>query len=116
MLFRSNIHPALLPKYRGLHTHRRVLAAGEREHGCSVHFVTRELDGGPVIAQSKVPVRADDTEQSLAARVQACEHRLYPQVIHWIAEGRVRLADENVVFDGARLRSPVIMDWDEATA
>ncbi|MDE2197230.1 MAG: phosphoribosylglycinamide formyltransferase [Gammaproteobacteria bacterium] len=111
-----NIHPALLPKYRGLRTHRRVLAAGEREPGSSVQFVTRELDGGPVIAQSKVPVRMDDTERSLTARVQACEHRLYPQVIRWIAEGRVRLADESVVFDGARRRSPVIMDWDETTS
>ncbi|MHB8424800.1 MAG: phosphoribosylglycinamide formyltransferase [Gammaproteobacteria bacterium] len=100
-----NIHPSLLPKYRGLHTHRRVLEAGEREHGCSVHFVTGELDGGPVIAQAKVPVRPDDTEASLRARVQEQEHRLYPEVIGWFAAGRLRLQDGRVLRDGKLVSS-----------
>ncbi len=100
-----NIHPALLPKYRGLHTHRRVLAAGEREHGCSVHFVTEELDGGPVIAQAKVPVRPDDTEATLRARVQEQEHGLYPLVIGWFAAGRLRLQDGRVLRDGKLVNS-----------
>lgn len=100
-----NIHPSLLPKYRGLHTHRRVLEAGEREHGCSVHFVTEELDGGPVIAQAKVPVRPDDTEATLRARVQEQEHRLYPEVIGWCAAGRLRLQDGHVLRDGKLVNS-----------
>jgi len=76
-----NIHPSLLPKYRGLHTHRRALEAGDRVHGASVHFVTRELDGGPVVIQSRVPVRDGDDEGSLAARVLEVEHRIYPECI-----------------------------------
>jgi phosphoribosylglycinamide formyltransferase 1 len=76
-----NIHPSLLPRYRGLHTHRRVLEAGDREHGASVHFVTAELDGGPIALQSRVPVAPADTEASLSARVQATEHIIYPRVI-----------------------------------
>ena len=101
-----NIHPALLPKYRGLHTHRRVLAAGEHEHGCSVHFVTEELDGGPVIAQAKVAVRPDDTEAALRARVQDQEHRLYPRVVGWFAAGRLLLKNQTVWLDGASLTRP----------
>src|SRR5574340_893163 len=101
-----NIHPALLPKYRGLHTHGRALAAGEREHGCSVHFVTEELDGGAVIAQAKVPVRLDDTEASLAARVRVREHALYPLVVRWFAEGRIKLDANRVLFDGQPLSAP----------
>ena len=88
-----NIHPSLLPKYRGLHTHRRALEAGDREHGASVHFVTRELDGGPVVLQSRVPVRDDDDEATLAARVLAEEHRIYPECIGWFAAGRLRMRD-----------------------
>src|SRR5579863_10149275 len=80
-----NIHPSLLPAYRGLHTHRRVLAAAECEHGASVHFVTAELDGGPVVLQSKVAVCSGDTEAALAARVQATEHIIYPQALGWFA-------------------------------
>ena len=76
-----NIHPSLLPKYKGLNTHSRALAAGDKEHGCSVHWVTPELDGGAVIAQSKVPVLAGDTEATLAARVLVEEHKLYPQAL-----------------------------------
>jgi len=86
-----NIHPSLLPKYRGLHTHARAIEAGEREHGASVHFVTAELDGGPVVLQARVPVLPDDTPECLAARVLAQEHRLYPLAVRWFAEGRLRL-------------------------
>jgi phosphoribosylglycinamide formyltransferase-1 len=105
-----NIHPSLLPRHRGLHTHRRVLEAGEREHGASVHFVTRELDGGPLVLQVKVPVRDDDDEASLAARVLAQEHRIYPQAIAWFATGRLRCAEGAAWLDGRRLDGPVVLD------
>ncbi len=85
-----NIHPSLLPKYKGLHTHARVLAAGETEHGATVHFVTAELDAGPTILQARVPVLPTDDENSLAARVLEQEHQIYPQAIHWFAEGSRR--------------------------
>jgi phosphoribosylglycinamide formyltransferase 1 len=101
-----NIHPSLLPAYRGLHTHERVLAAGDRKHGASVHFVTPELDGGPVIAQIEVPVLAGDDATALADRVLQQEHRLLPTVISWLAAGRVRLVRERVLFDGVPLTSP----------
>lgn len=84
-----NIHPALLPAFPGLDTHARALVAGVRLHGCTVHFVTPEVDAGPIIAQAAVPVRADDTPDTLAARVLRQEHRLYPRVVRWFAEGRV---------------------------
>jgi phosphoribosylglycinamide formyltransferase-1 len=87
-----NIHPSLLPAFPGLNTHRRALEAGVRIHGCTVHFVTPELDGGPIIAQAAVPVAPDDTEETLAARVLAQEHRIYPEVARWICDGRVGLA------------------------
>ena len=103
-----NIHPSLLPKYRGLHTHRRALKAGEREHGASVHFVTRELDGGPVVIQARVPIRNDDDEASLAARVLAEEHRIYPECIGWFAAGRLQLRDGAVLLDGRVLASPLV--------
>jgi phosphoribosylglycinamide formyltransferase 1 len=94
-----NIHPSLLPSFTGMHTHRRALAAGVRVHGCTVHFVTPGLDSGPIIIQAAVPVHADDTEDTLAARVLAEEHRIFPQAIRWLCEGRVKLgADETVVF------------------
>ncbi len=105
-----NIHPSLLPAYRGLHTHRRVLEAGERQHGTSVHFVTEELDGGPLIAQARIDIRAEDTEASLNRRIQALEHRLYPQVIGWFGAGRLRLGDSGVELDGAALTAPVIKE------
>ncbi|MGH8280141.1 MAG: phosphoribosylglycinamide formyltransferase [Gammaproteobacteria bacterium] len=108
-----NIHPALLPKYPGLHTHRRALAAHEREHGCSVHFVTAELDRGPVIAQAKVRIAPDDTEASLMARVQAREHALYPLVIHWLVEGRVSLDANRVLLDGQPLARPRVFESTE---
>ena len=88
-----NIHPSLLPKYRGLDTHARALADGETEHGCTVHFVTPGLDEGPAIAQARVPVLPDDTPESLAARVLAEEHRLYPQALALLARGDAALPD-----------------------
>jgi phosphoribosylglycinamide formyltransferase-1 len=105
-----NIHPSLLPSYRGLHTHRRVLAAGEGEHGASVHFVTQELDGGPVVIQGRLRIRANDDEASLAARVHALEHRIYPQAIAWFAQGRLLWNGGAVQLDGARLTVPRVID------
>ncbi len=81
-----NIHPSLLPKYRGLHTHEQVIANGDKEHGCSIHFVTSELDSGPVIKQAKLTVSPDDTVESLKQRIHQLEHKLYPEVIQWFAE------------------------------
>ncbi len=102
-----NIHPSLLPDLRGLDTHRRALAAGATEHGVSIHFVTDELDGGPVIAQQKVPILPGDDAAALAARVQEQEHLLYPHVIRWFAQGRLKLHDNRVMFDGKPLDSPL---------
>jgi phosphoribosylglycinamide formyltransferase-1 len=98
-----NIHPSLLPLYKGLHTHQRALDAGDAWHGCSVHFVTEELDGGPVVLQSRVPVRAEDTAESLATRVHAAEHLLYPVAVRLFAEGRLRLGTLGAELDGAAL-------------
>ncbi len=84
-----NIHPSLLPSFPGLKTHERALAEGVKIHGCTVHFVTADLDHGPIVIQAAVPVRADDTPDTLAARVLQQEHRIYPQAIRWIAEGRL---------------------------
>jgi phosphoribosylglycinamide formyltransferase-1 len=102
-----NIHPALLPRYKGLHTHRRVLEAREPLHGASVHLVTPELDDGPVIAQASVPVRLEDTEDSLAARVLALEHRLYPMVIGLIGGGRLEVRGGRISLDGHSLEAPL---------
>lgn len=102
-----NIHPSLLPKFRGLHTHRRALEANETLHGVSVHFVTEELDGGPVVLQAEVPVLPGDTESTLSARVQQSEHRIYPQAIEWFARGRLRLQDGRAWLDGRQLDAPV---------
>jgi len=98
-----NIHPSLLPKYKGLHTHRRALEAGDAEHGCSVHFVTEELDGGPLVVQAVVPVKSDDTAESLAQRVHHQEHLIYPLAVHWFAEGRLRLDEHGALLDGQPL-------------
>lgn len=89
-----NIHPSLLPAFPGLHTHRRALAAGVKVHGASVHFVTPELDGGPIVLQAVVPVLPDDDEESLASRVLAEEHRIYPQAVRWFVEGRLNVAGD----------------------
>ena len=94
-----NIHPSLLPDYKGLNTHARVLADKRREHGVSVHMVTAALDDGPLIAQAKLAVRADDTEQTLSDRVLKCEHQLYPAVISAISEGALNLHRQTVIWD-----------------
>ncbi len=104
-----NIHPSLLPKYPGLHTHRRALENGDQQHGSSVHFVTEILDGGPLIAQSIVNIAEDETEQSLVERVKTLEHNLYPQVIQWFAEGRLAFKNNQTYLDGEKLESPVIV-------
>ena len=105
-----NIHPSLLPKYPGLHTHRRVLEAGDAEHGASVHFVTTELDGGPVVLQARVPVLPGDDEAMLAQRVLVQEHRIYPLAIRWFAEGRLRVDGGIVRFDGRPLAAPLLVN------
>jgi phosphoribosylglycinamide formyltransferase-1 len=105
-----NIHPSLLPKYRGLHTHRRALAAGDTEHGASVHFVTADLDGGPAIAQARIEVRADDTEESLAARLLPREHQLLVACVEAIARGRVRECEGRVWFEGSPITAPLRLD------
>jgi phosphoribosylglycinamide formyltransferase-1 len=92
-----NIHPSLLPAFPGLHTHRRALAAGVKLHGCTVHVVTPALDDGPIVIQAAVPVVAGDTEDTLAARVLAAEHRIYPQAVRWFVEGRVEFLPGGVV-------------------
>ena len=111
-----NVHPSLLPAYRGLDTHARVLAAGERWHGCSIHYVTAELDGGPVVLQGRLAVQPEDTAASLQARVQALEHQLYARVVGWIAQGRLRWQDAGPCFDGAPLSAPLQCDPARACA
>jgi phosphoribosylglycinamide formyltransferase-1 len=97
-----NIHPSLLPSFAGLHTHRRALEAGVRIHGCTVHFASPVVDGGPIIAQAAVPVLPGDTEERLAARVLVEEHRIYPQAVRWFLEGRLRVSAAGIVtLDGA---------------
>ncbi|MEG5562540.1 phosphoribosylglycinamide formyltransferase [Enterobacter ludwigii] len=98
-----NIHPSLLPKYPGLHTHRQVLENGDEEHGTSVHFVTDELDGGPVILQAKVPVFEGDSEDDVTERVQTQEHAIYPLVVSWFVDGRLQMRDGAAWLDGVRL-------------
>lgn len=101
-----NIHPSLLPKYRGLHTHQRALEAGDTLHGCSVHFVTNELDGGPIIVQAQVPIMSGDDADTLAARVLTQEHLIYPLAVRWFAEGRLRMDKTRVLLDGLPLATP----------
>jgi phosphoribosylglycinamide formyltransferase-1 len=105
-----NIHPSLLPKFPGLHTHRRALEAHETEHGATVHFVTEQLDAGPAIIQARVAVRVDDDEDSLAARVQTQEHRIYPAAVRWYCEGRLRYAEGRAWLDGTALSGPLQYD------
>ena len=100
-----NIHPSLLPKYQGLHTHQRAIDAGDKEHGVSVHFVTEELDGGPVILQAKVPIFAGDTADILAERVHEQEHRIYPLVVKWFCQNRLTMENGAAVLDGNILPS-----------
>lgn len=104
-----NIHPSLLPLYRGLHTHRRCLEAGDAMHGASVHFVTEELDGGPLVIQAQVKVLPGDSESTLSARVQRQEHRIYSQAIEWFAQGRLQLRAQRAWLDGRPLDQPVIV-------
>lgn len=105
-----NIHPSLLPKYPGLHTHRRVLAAHDRVHGATVHFVTAELDGGPPVLQSHVAVQPDDDEAMLAARVQVQEHKIYPRAVSWYCEGRLRCHGGRAWLDGTALAEPLLYE------
>ncbi len=98
-----NIHPSLLPKYQGLHTHQRAIDAGDDEHGASVHFVTEELDGGPVILQARVPIFEGDDVGEVAARVQVQEHSIYPLVVQWFCEGRLQMRAGSALLDGMQL-------------
>ncbi|MDY6891638.1 MAG: phosphoribosylglycinamide formyltransferase [Pseudomonadota bacterium] len=98
-----NIHPSLLPRHKGLNTHQRVLEAGDDSHGCSVHFVTEELDGGPVIIQARTPVGAGETAAGLQQRVHALEHQIYPLAVAWFCRDRLALTDAGVMLDGEPL-------------
>ena len=109
-----NIHPSLLPKYRGLHTHRRVLEAGDAEHGASVHFVTAELDGGPVVLQGRLRVNSGDDEALLAERVLEIEHRILPRAIDWFASGRLVYQSGSALLDGTPLRTPRALEEEHA--
>ncbi|SMF03080.1 formyltetrahydrofolate-dependent phosphoribosylglycinamide formyltransferase [Alteromonadaceae bacterium Bs31] len=99
-----NIHPSLLPKYQGLHTHQRAIDAGDTEHGVTVHFVTAELDGGPAVIQAKVPIQQGDTAERLAERVLREEHRIYPLAIGWFARGRLKMIEGKACLDGEEIR------------
>jgi len=103
-----NIHPSLLPKYRGLNTHQRALDAGEKEHGATVHFVTPELDDGPLVLQAKIPVNPGDTAANLSKRVLEQEHRIYPLVLGWIATSRLTVKNNRVTFDAKPLNQPLL--------
>nr|WP_207161069.1 phosphoribosylglycinamide formyltransferase [Halorhodospira halophila] len=109
-----NIHPSLLPDFRGLHTHERALEAGVEEHGCTVHFVTPELDAGPAIVQGVVPVHPGDSPEALAQRVQVQEHRVYPLAVRWFVSGRLALTESGVALDGQVLEAPVRVDAETA--
>jgi phosphoribosylglycinamide formyltransferase-1 len=106
-----NIHPALLPAFPGLDTHQRVLDAGEKWHGSTVHFVTEELDGGPRILQGRLRVDPNETADELCARVQAVEHQIYPQAAHWFGQRRLEYRDAGAWLDGERLEEPVQSDF-----
>ena len=111
-----NIHPALLPAYKGLDTHKRALADGVSHHGASVHYVTPELDSGAVIVQGRVPVIAGDDEEVLQARVHKIEHVVYPEVVSWFANGRLNNKDDIAYLDGKPLTQPVIIDQETVRA
>ena len=106
-----NIHPSLLPKYKGTHTHQRAMDDGEPLHGSSVHFVNTELDSGPILLQARLPVLPSDTVGSLELRVKVKEHLIYPTAISWLAEGRIKLNDDQIYMDGKKMRGPVVMDY-----
>jgi phosphoribosylglycinamide formyltransferase 1 len=108
-----NIHPSLLPKYQGLNTHQRALDAGDTQHGCSVHFVTAELDGGPVVLQAKVPIFAGDDATIIAERVHDQEHRIYPLVVRWFCHGRLQQQADKALLDGQILSVQGYADDDE---
>ncbi len=107
-----NVHPALLPLYPGLDTHRRVLAAGDSHHGSTVHFVTEELDAGPCILQGRLPVAPSGDAEELMQRVQRVEHQIYPEALNWVATGKARFADEQAWIDGEAAAAPVVIDFD----
>jgi phosphoribosylglycinamide formyltransferase 1 len=98
-----NIHPALLPNFKGLHTHEQALSAGATSHGATVHFVTADMDAGPTICQAAVPVLDGDTTETLAERVLAVEHKIYPLALKWLAEGKLRVVDGKCIIDNARV-------------
>jgi phosphoribosylglycinamide formyltransferase-1 len=108
-----NIHPSLLPEFKGLHTHRRALEAGHCQHGASVHFVSNELDSGPVVIQAKLEVLDDENEKTLAGRVLELEHIIYPLAIMWFLEGRLRLIDNHVHFDNKPVKEAAL--WQHET-
>ncbi|MCH8552358.1 MAG: phosphoribosylglycinamide formyltransferase, partial [Natronospirillum sp.] len=110
-----NIHPSLLPRYPGLNTHARAISAGDTEHGCTVHFVTSELDGGPPALQARVPVKPDDTPEQLAQRVQRKEHQIYPAAVEWFAQGRLTMQGPNAYMDDNRI-SETGLDWDACSS
>lgn len=110
-----NIHPSLLPKYRGLHTHQRALEAGDACHGLSIHFVTEELDSGPVILQAQLDIEPGDTPDGVAKRIQCLEHIYYPRVVDWYATGRLRMIDDKAVLDGQVLEKPLYYRSDDPT-
>ena len=104
-----NIHPSLLPSYTGMHTHQRVLDAGDDVHGATVHFVTAELDAGPIIVQGRIPVLRDDSADSLQQRVHRVEHLIYPRAVQWFTTGRLRVTGEEVLYDGAVNQNKVVI-------
>ncbi|MDJ0812570.1 MAG: phosphoribosylglycinamide formyltransferase [Woeseiaceae bacterium] len=106
-----NIHPALLPAYPGLDTHQRVLDAGEKWHGSTVHFVTEELDGGPRILQGRLAVNPGESAKELCRRVQAVEHQIYPEAAHWFGQGRLEFRDGAAWLDGGLLKDPVVTQY-----
>ncbi|WP_348673276.1 phosphoribosylglycinamide formyltransferase [uncultured Abyssibacter sp.] len=111
-----NIHPSLLPKYRGLQTHRRALEAADHWHGASIHFVTEELDGGPVVLQGRIAVEPTDTEETLARRVmENVELQIYPAAVRWMADGRLRLRDHVAWLDDTQLQTPALWPLEEST-
>lgn len=107
-----NLHPSLLPRHRGLDTHRRVLESGDTHHGATVHFVSAELDAGPAIVQYRLAVSASDTEDSLSARVHRGEYIILPRAVGWFCAGRLRLDADAVILDGRRLDTPIVIEED----